>query len=69
MRITLLAGTLLLGALTFQDPEKETAPPVEVGKPAPAFRLNDHTGKLVAVGGDNANWTVLAFYPKSATPG
>jgi peroxiredoxin Q/BCP len=60
-------------ALALQDPappKQEPAPaqPV-VGKPAPEFRLNDHEGKGVAVGGASANWTVLAFYPKAATPG
>ena len=42
----------------------------EIGKPAPAFRLNDHTGKGVDVGGTaTTSWTVLAFYPKAMTPG
>ena len=29
----------------------------------------DHTGKAVSVGGPAKVWTVLAFYPKAATPG
>ena len=44
----------------------------EVGKPAPAFRLNDHTGRAVSPlvqEEDAALWTVLAFYPKAMTPG
>ena len=41
----------------------------EIGKPAPAFKLNDHTGKMVTVGGASKAWTVLAFYPKAMTPG
>jgi hypothetical protein len=42
----------------------------EVGKPAPTLRLNDHRGELVELGGKkSANWTVLAFFPKAATPG
>jgi peroxiredoxin len=38
-------------------------------------RLNDHTGKGVAFGGETAPadtagpWTVLAFYPKALTGG
>ena len=65
---------LTLAALPFAMPqEKEpvpTPPPVPaVGKSAPAFRLNDHTGRAVAVGGKAARWTVLAFYPKAMTPG
>ena len=57
------AAALLLAA-----PQDETKGP-EVGKPAPAFRLNDHEGNLVSVGGESDEWTVLAFYPKAATPG
>jgi peroxiredoxin Q/BCP len=41
----------------------------EVGKPAPALRLNDHTGKIAMLGGKTANWSVLAFYPKAMTSG
>ncbi len=41
----------------------------EVGKPAPVFRLNDHTGKVVPFGGKHEGWSVLAFFPKAATPG
>jgi hypothetical protein len=41
----------------------------EVGKPAPAMRLNDHRGQIVELGGKRANWSVLAFFPKAATPG
>ena len=61
-----LAGTMFL--LPGQDTKKDTGP--VVGKPAPTFRLNDHEGKAVSVGAnDDALWTVLAFYPKAATPG
>lgn len=51
-------------------PAQTPAPPA-VGAPAPAFRLNDHEGRLVAVGGARTDkkWTVVAFYPKAATPG
>jgi peroxiredoxin len=41
----------------------------EVGKPAPSVRLNDHHGNIVELGGKRPNWTVLAFFPKAATPG
>ena len=42
----------------------------EVGKPAPTVRLNDERGKAVRLGpGADTGWTVLAFYPKAATPG
>jgi peroxiredoxin len=41
----------------------------EIGKPAPALRLNDQTGNIVELAGKRAGWTVLAFFPKAATPG
>ena len=71
MRIALLACTLVLGAAVFQDPENkpDSKSGPEIGKPAPSFRLNDHNGKVVEVGGRCANWRVIAFYPKAATPG
>lgn len=40
-----------------------------VGKPAPAFRLNDHQAEVVSLGGKTSHWSVLAFFPKAATPG
>jgi peroxiredoxin Q/BCP len=49
---------------------EEGAAGPEVGKAAPAFRVNDHAGKAVSVGGAAGTaWTVLAFYPKAMTPG
>jgi len=64
-----------LGSVGAQEPSppvEKTAPaPPEVGQPAPSFRLNDQDGKGVAIGGaaEDGHWTVLAFYPKAATPG
>jgi peroxiredoxin Q/BCP len=69
MRLALFASALLVLPLG-QDPAPKSEPAVpEVGKPAPAFRLNDDGGRAVAVGGKAAAWTVLAFFPKAATPG
>ncbi|MCA8971214.1 MAG: hypothetical protein KDC95_15590 [Planctomycetes bacterium] len=68
--LTALLSTF--GASPKQDgkPAPESARPgIAVGDVAPAFRLNDHEGKLVSVGGKTANWTVLAFYPKALTGG
>ena len=61
----------LVGLLTLfaQDAPKQAAKRPEVGKPAPALRLNDHHGNIVELPGKSANWTVLAFFPKAATPG
>lgn len=58
----------LLGASWFGSQTGAPKKP-EVGKPAPTLRLNDHRGAIVEVGGKRTNWTVLAFFPKAATPG
>ena len=68
MKTPLLAIGLAL-ALAPQDPAPKPPARPDVGQAAPAFRLNDHRGRLVAVGGESKTWTVLAFYPKAATPG
>ena len=59
----------VLAPLVVQDEPKKDPDRVEVGKPAPAFRLNDHTGTAVQIGGEGEHWTVLSFFPKAATPG
>ena len=63
--------SVVLGVLAWaaQDaaPKRPALP--EVGENAPAFRLNDHEGDVVAVGGAGDRWTVLAWYPKARTPG
>jgi peroxiredoxin Q/BCP len=70
MRSHLLAALLPCLPLLGQEPSPKPESTVPaVGKPAPSFRLNDQTGKLVTVGGAAKTWTVLAFYPKAATPG
>jgi hypothetical protein len=70
MRTTLLSSLIVFLPLLFQDSTPRQTPTLPVvGRPAPAFRLNDHTGKGVAIGGEAKAWTVLAFYPKAATPG
>jgi hypothetical protein len=65
----LTATLLALLALGLQDAPRPTMKKPEIGKPAPAVRLNDHHGNIVELGGKRANWTVLAFFPKAATPG
>ncbi len=72
MRTAIVVLSLLLQSpVSRQDPEPTAAPTPypEVGKAAPALRLNDHHGHAVAIGGAAETWTVLAFYPKAATPG
>ncbi len=67
--LSLVAGALL----ALQSAEAPKAAGVEVGQMVPAFRLNDSTGRAVSVSapkpGESGKWTVLAFYPKAATPG
>ena len=73
MKLEFLALAAALAILAPQDeprdqPQEEPALP-SVGELAPAFRLNDHTGKAVEVGGESKRWTVVAFFPRAATPG
>ena len=68
MRHPLLLAAVAALALPLQDePEKPALP--EIGGPAPTFRVNDHTGRAVAIGGESERWSVVAFFPKAATPG
>lgn len=42
---------------------------VEVGQPAPAFRLPDQNDQPVSLTEMRGKWVVLYFYPKDDTPG
>ena len=67
MKTLLLAASVALLTWSLQGVQVTKRP--EVGKPAPALRLNDHTGEIVELGTKRKNWSVLAFFPKAATPG
>jgi peroxiredoxin Q/BCP len=41
----------------------------EVGKPAPAFKLQDQAGKWHTLADYKGKWVALYFYPKDDTPG
>lgn len=70
MKLLALAPLLALLALDWAlGPQSGAPKKPEVGKPAPTLRLNDHRGNIVELGGKRANWSVLAFFPKAATPG
>lgn len=69
MKVLALVALIGLLTLAHQGAPKTPAKMPEVGKPAPALRLNDHHGNIVELGGKRTNWTVLAFFPKAATPG
>ena len=65
-----LALALVLPATLAQDEAKRGPVLPEVGKPAPVIRLNDHEGRAVRLGpGASERWSVLAYFPKAATPG
>lgn len=59
----------LVVLLTQEASENAQSKGPVVGKPAPSFRLNDHEAEVVSFGGKSDHWTVLAFFPKAATPG
>jgi hypothetical protein len=67
--LLLLPLFAFLGAGALFVPQAGAPKKPEVGKPAPSLRLNDHHGNIVELGGKRKNWTVLAFFPKAATPG
>ncbi len=58
-----LAATFFLGTLSFA-----AEPPAE-GSAAPAFKLQDQTGKWHSLSDYAGKWVVLYFYPKDNTPG
>ena len=69
MKKTILSLAVLLTA-TLASQNKPAPSKPEVGKLAPIIRLNDHDGKAVQIkANDEERWTVLAFFPKAATPG
>jgi len=74
-RIVALAALLPALALTFAtlvagspSARAEGATPV-VGKPAPAFKLQDQAGKWHSLADYKGKWVALYFYPKDETPG
>lgn len=71
MKTALLVYALVALPLFWQQEKPVPTQPDSpvVGRQAPAFRLNDHAGRAVAVGGESEQWTVIAFYPKAMTPG
>lgn len=69
MRSFLLAATAALLTFGLQATQTPAAKRPEVGKPAPTLRLNDHHGEIVELGTKREHWSVIAFFPKAATPG
>lgn len=67
MRLAILAASLMAGVAFGQTQETK---PLKVGDPAPDFSLTNHEGKAVKLSEFRGQkWVVVAFYPKSHTPG
>jgi len=68
--LSLLAAATVM--LAQQARDTHTTRP-DVGDVAPTFRLNDQSGHAVRIAppkqDEQGHWTVLAFFPKAATPG
>lgn len=64
-----LFATLAAVALTFAADATAQADAPKAGAPAPAFRLQDQSGKWVTLEEQRGKWLVLYFYPKDNTPG
>ena len=59
----LFAGFLLMTGIA------TAAGSPELGKPAPAFKLQDQAGKWHSLSDYKGQWVALYFYPKDDTPG
>ena len=69
MKLTKLLLLAPLALVLPQDAQEKAPPGPEVGKPAPVFTLNDHSGKKIKIGGESEAWRVVACYPMAMTPG
>jgi peroxiredoxin Q/BCP len=63
--LTLTFATLVAGS----RPALADSTTPEVGKPAPAFKLQDQAGKWHSLADYKGKWVALYFYPKDDTPG
>jgi peroxiredoxin Q/BCP len=63
--LALTLGSLVAGS---RPAHADGAAPA-VGKPAPAFKLQDQTGKWHSLADYKGKWVALYFYPKDDTPG
>ncbi len=63
-----LQGAAAALALVLAGEAFAVDPPV-AGSPAPAFKLQDQSGKPHALSDYKGKWVVLYFYPKDNTPG
>lgn len=68
MRFLQSAAVAVATAFLFSTAALANDPPA-VGTAAPAFRLQDQTGKWHSLADYKGKWVVLYFYPKDNTPG
>jgi len=59
----------LLAVLSMMPAARVSAANVEVGQPAPDFRLPDETGQIRSLADFKGKTLILAFYPKDFTGG
>ena len=64
-----LHGAAAVAAALFFGASAQAIEPPAVGAAAPAFKLQDQTGKWHALSDYKGKWVVLYFYPKDNTPG
>ena len=70
MRVWMATWIVLFAAVGLALAGDEDVERIDVGSEAPGFRLNDQHGKAVSLDAhDEGQWTIVAFYPKSDTPG
>ena len=73
MKTIALTLAAALGLFIVQDAQSGGSAMPGEGDEVPAFRLNDHTGRAVRIAppeeDDEERWTIVAFFPKAATPG
>ena len=66
----LAVGTVLFAAVGLAVAGDDEVEKIDVGAEAPDFRLNDQHGKALRLTEHGkGRWTIVAFYPKSDTPG
>ena len=63
--VALMFGSLVTGS----RPALADGVAPAVGKPAPAFKLQDQAGKWHSLADYKGKWVALYFYPKDDTPG
>jgi len=70
MRVWIPTGIILFVAIGLAFAGEDDVERIDVGVQAPEFRLNDQHGKALSLADHGkGRWAIVAFYPKSDTPG